>query len=171
MVQPSEATPETTSAGNAPSEGDGTPEANSGRGSGRARRGSGLTTEQGKTTIADSVVAKIASMAAREVPGVHQLNTQGASGLMSGLSARMTGGDAEAAGVNVEVGEREAAIDLAMTVDYGVSIEQVADAVRRNVINRVQSMTGLVVNEVNIGVTDLFFPEEAGGSTSERRVE
>jgi uncharacterized alkaline shock family protein YloU len=120
-----------------------------------------LVTEQGKTTIADVVVAKIAGIAAREVPGVHELLPQGAGGAISGLAQRMTGGDPRAQGVTVEVGEREAAVDLRMAVDYGVSIHQVADAVRRTVINRIQAMTGLVVREVNIAVDDLFFPEDA----------
>jgi uncharacterized alkaline shock family protein YloU len=132
-------------------------------------RASELATNQGKTTIADSVVAKVAGIAAREVAGVHELSSRGAGGMISGLAARVTGGDSSAQGVSVEVGEREAAIDLAMSVDYGVSIPQVAEAVRRNVITRLQTMTGLVVKEVNIDVIDLFFPEDAN-QQPERRV-
>ena len=59
--------------------------------------------------------------------------------------------------VDVVVGEIEAAVDLGMSVDYGVSIPDVADAVRRNIMGRVQTMTGLIVKEVNIDVTDLYF--------------
>jgi uncharacterized alkaline shock family protein YloU len=119
-----------------------------------------LVTEQGKTTIADLVVAKIAGIAAREVAGVHELVTQGVGGAMAGLAQRMTGADTRSQGINVEVGEREAAIDLRLTVDYGVSIPQVAEAVRRNIIKRLEAMTGLIVTEVNIDVSDLYFPEE-----------
>jgi uncharacterized alkaline shock family protein YloU len=128
-----------------------------------------LTTEQGKTTIASSVVAKIAGISAREVAGVHELVSQGASGMISGLTSRVGVSDARMQGVSVEVGERETAVDLVMVVDYGVSIPQVAEAVRRNVMGRIQAMTGLVVKEVNISVVDLFFPEEA--QQQERRVE
>jgi len=49
-------------------------------------------------------------------------------------------------------------VDLGMSVDYGENIPQVADAVRNNVIGRIQAMTGLIVKEVNIDVTDLYFP-------------
>jgi uncharacterized alkaline shock family protein YloU len=63
-------------------------------------------------------------------------------------------------GVSVEVGEEEAAIDLAMAVEYGVSIPQVTEAVRRNVINRVENLVGLRVTEVNITVNDVQFPQE-----------
>lgn len=126
-------------------------------------RATDLVTEHGRTTIADDVVAKIAAIAAREVPGVHDLVSQGVGGTLSGLTQRVAGGgggdNIGMQGMSVEVGQREAAVDLRMIVDYGVSIPQVADAVRRNIRNRVNSMTGLTVREVNIDVTDLFFPQ------------
>ena len=135
-------------------------------------RATELVTEQGKTTIADVVVSRIAGIAAREVPGVHELVTQGVGGAVTGLAQRMTRADTRSQGVNVEVGVREAAIDLRLTVEYGVSIPQVAEAVRRNIMNRLESMTGLIVKEVNIDVTDLYFPEdEAPTQQTERRVE
>ena len=123
-------------------------------------RATELITEHGKTTIADVVVSKIAGLAAREVDGVHELVTQGVGGAVTGLAQRVTGADTRSQGVNVEVGEREAAIDLRLTMDYGVSIPQVAEAVRRNIIGRLEAMTGLNVKEVNIDVTDLYFPGE-----------
>lgn len=131
---------------------------------------SGLAPLQGKTIIADQVVAKIAAIAAREVTGVHELTTSGARGTLAGLTQRVTGGDNRSQGVSVEVGEREAAVDLGMTVAYGKSIPQVTDAVRRNIMNRIQAMTGLTVKEVNIEVSDLFFQEDAT-ELAERRVE
>jgi uncharacterized alkaline shock family protein YloU len=135
-------------------------------------RATQLVTEQGKTTIADVVVSKIAGIAAREVPGVHELVAQGVGGAVSGLAQRVTGADTRSQGVGVAVGEREAAIDLKLTVDYGVNIPQVAEAVRRNIISRLEAMTGLFVKEVNIDVTDLFFrEEEAQNQQTESRVE
>ncbi len=87
---------------------------------------------------------------------------------MSDIATRVTGGDERGSGVKVEVGEREAAIDLGMTVQYEVNIPRLAEAVRQNIIKRVQSMTGLIVTEVNITVSDLFFPEDEQAA---RRVE
>jgi uncharacterized alkaline shock family protein YloU len=121
-------------------------------------------TTQGKTKIEDVVVAKIADLAAREIPGVHDLTPLSTgkmlSSMASGLASRVTGGGSgqPTQVVNVVVGEVEAAVDLGMSVNYGESIRQVADAVRSNIIGRVQAMTGLVVKEVNIDVTDLYFP-------------
>lgn len=134
-------------------------------------RATELVTEQGKTTISDMVVARIAGIAAREVPGVHDLATQGVGGAVAGLAQRIGGADTRSQGVSVEVGEREAAIDLRVVVDYGVSIPQVAEAVRRNIMNRLGAMTGLIVKEVNIDVADLYFPvEEAPTQQMEPRV-
>jgi uncharacterized alkaline shock family protein YloU len=126
-----------------------------------------LDTGQGKTIIADGVVAKIAGVAAREIDGVHDLVA--ISSGIAGFAGRLNRTDQKVSGVSVEVGQREAAVDLNVTVDYGVSIPQVAAAVRQNIMERVQSMTGLVVKEVNINAADLYFPGEA--SSSQARVQ
>lgn len=114
----------------------------------------------GKTIIADSVVAKIAAVAAREIEGVHDLVPMGAGATIAGLAGRVARTDQRATGVSVEVGQREAAVDLNMTVEYGVNIIQVAEAVRQNITERIQAMTGLIVKEVNINAADLYFPRE-----------
>ncbi len=66
----------------------------------------------------------------------------------------------ESRGVSVEVGEVEAAVDLTMNVEYGRAIHQIAEAVRTNVIRRVENLLGLRVTEVNITVNDLFFAQQ-----------
>jgi uncharacterized alkaline shock family protein YloU len=120
---------------------------------------SSLQSEHGTTTIADTVVSKIAALAAREVDGVAELGGA-VSGALSGMVGRITGGgDApRTAGVGVEVGQTQAAVDLTMKVLYPASIHEVADSVRQNVIDRIEGMTGLDVVEVNIAVVDLVFP-------------
>jgi uncharacterized alkaline shock family protein YloU len=69
-----------------------------------------------------------------------------------------TNRDERTQGVSVEVGEKEAAVDLTIVVDYGESIPRVAQAVRENVIKRIEGTTGLQVTEVNVSVNDLHFP-------------
>ena len=71
-----------------------------------------------------------------------------------------SGGGNFSKGVSVEVGEEEAAIDLTMAIEYGQSIPQITESARRNVINRVESLAGLRVTEVNITVNDVQIPEE-----------
>ncbi|GAA0902848.1 Asp23/Gls24 family envelope stress response protein [Streptomyces thermoalcalitolerans] len=115
---------------------------------------------RGRTTIADSVVAKIAGMAAREVPGIHNLGA-GMARALGAMRERVPGtGSGITRGVKVEVGERQAAVDLDVVVDYGVSIVDVAGEVRVNVIDAVERMTGLEVVEVNITVDDVHLPDE-----------
>lgn len=116
--------------------------------------------QKGKTTIANGVVAKIVGIAAREIDGVKDVVGTGAGATISGLATRVTRGDTRAQGVSVEVGEREAAASVNIIAYYGVSIPQLADAIRRNIIDRVESMTGLVVIAVDIAVVDLYFEED-----------
>ena len=123
-----------------------------------------LSTQNGKTSIEPVVVAKIAAKAAREVNGVHELVSSGFGGTVAGLAEQFTGSAIPTGGVNVNVSNNQATISATMTVDYGVSIPQVAEAVRNNIINRVQSMTGLSVQAVNIAITDLYIPQQPGVS-------
>ena len=118
-------------------------------------------TAQGKTTIAASVVQKIAGIAAREISGVYAMGGGGMSRAFGAIRERIPGGGtgaANIAGVQVEVGEKQAAVDLDIVVEYGASIVDLARAVRRNVISAVERMTGLEVIEVNIAVSDIQIP-------------
>lgn len=110
----------------------------------------------GKTTIAEAVVTKIAALAAREIEGVESLG--GAiSGALAGVVGRARSAEHRTAGVGVEVGTKQAAVELTMKVRYPYPIHEVAEAVRQNVMDRIEAMTGLDVVEVNIAVTDLAF--------------
>jgi uncharacterized alkaline shock family protein YloU len=122
--------------------------------------GSRLESTQGRTTIADAVVAKVAGIAAREVPGVYGFGG-GAARAFGAITERIPGGRASnTQGVSVEVGERQAAVDLTIVVEYGVAIADLARSIRRNVIGAIEQMTGLEVVEVNINVVDLNVPSD-----------
>ncbi len=123
-------------------------------------RTSGSSGVGGMTKIADSVVARIAGLAAREVPGVHDMTSTGLGQAFGGLTGRVTGQDQMDRGVAVQVGEVECIVDLNLVVDYQASIPQVAEAIRRNVSGRIEAMTGLNTKEVNINVADLYFPDQ-----------
>ena len=124
-------------------------------------QGSPLKSGMGITTISNAVVSQIAGIAAQEVEMVQMGG--GATAAVGGLLQSVTGGSGGgnfSRGVTVEVGEEETAIDLTMAVEYGQSIPRITDAVRRNVINRVENLVGLRVNEVNITVNDVQIPQE-----------
>ncbi len=119
-----------------------------------------LKTDRGQTSIMDGVVAKVAGIAAQEVEGIRMGGggSQAAGSIMSSLTGGSGGGQTR--GVTVEVGEEEAAVDLSMTTEYGKSIPQLSEAVRRNIVNRVENLVGLSVTEVNITVSNIFFPDQ-----------
>jgi uncharacterized alkaline shock family protein YloU len=137
----------------------------------RSQQSSPLQTERGSTSISDSVVSKIAGIASQEVDGIRM--GSGGSQAVSGLLGSITGGSSgsQTQGVSVEVGQEEAAIDLTLTAEYGKSIPQLAEAVRRNVANRVESLVGLRVTEVNITVSNIFFPQQEAEQERQRQLE
>ncbi|WP_405843938.1 Asp23/Gls24 family envelope stress response protein [Streptomyces platensis] len=133
-----------------------------------AERRSRNTGDLGRTTIADGVVAKIAYLAAGDVAGVHALGS-GLSRSVGAVRKRVPGGGTTTHGVKVEVGEKQAAVDLDIVVEYGEVIPEVGKAVRENVISSVERMTGLEVVEVNIAVSDVQLPEEEEAETERVR--
>ena len=131
---------------------------------------SALQSSQGTTTIADDVVQKIAGLAAREVSGVYALGG-GAARAIGALRDRIPGASQSVGqGVSVEVGEKQAAVDLDLITEYGVPIADLARSVRKNVIASVEGMTGLQVTEVNISVNDIHLPSEDEGQQEPARV-
>jgi len=124
------------------------------------RGGGPLATETGKTSIADTVVSKIAGIATREVSGVYDVGG-GATRAVGALRERIPGSRTNySQGVTVEVGERQTAIDIDLVAEFGVAIADLAAGVRRNVIASVERMTGLEVTEVNITVHDVHLESD-----------
>jgi len=123
-------------------------------------------TDQGRTRVSPDVVAKIAGLAARDIPGVQSMGG-GFARRMGDLRSRIPGAaEAVTQGVSVEVGDRQAAIDLTLVTWYGQSIVDICDAVRRNVLGQVEGMTGLKVIEVNIEVDDIYMETPQGKQQS-----
>ncbi len=109
----------------------------------------------GSIRIADEVVSVIAGLAAMDVDGV-----AGMSGGLIGGIAEMLGRKNFSKGVKVEVGEKEAAVDITLVVTYGVDIRHVATEVQKNVRSDIESMTGMRFVETNVQVQGVVFPEE-----------
>ncbi|MBA3309584.1 MAG: Asp23/Gls24 family envelope stress response protein [Nocardioidaceae bacterium] len=130
-----------------------------------------LVTDQGKTAIADTVVSKIAGIAARDVSGVYQLGG-GTARAVGAIRERIPGSRTKLGqGVAVEVGERQAAVDIDIVAEYGVAISDLAQGIRRNVISQVERMTSLEVTEVNIVVHDVHLEDDTEDAESEPRVQ
>jgi uncharacterized alkaline shock family protein YloU len=106
---------------------------------------------RGKTFIQDDVVSVIARIAAEQVPGVHQIGESSLRNIMARLGRH--------AGVEAEVGQQEAAVDVQIVVEFGFAIREVAEELRARVIDTVESMTGRRVVEVNVFVVDVHIPK------------
>jgi uncharacterized alkaline shock family protein YloU len=128
-----------------------------------------LATSEGQISVAESVVQKIAGKACREMGGVHAMGTSSTRAFGS-IRERIPGssGPNFSQGVGVEVGETEAAIDLDIVVEYGVSIAELGRSIQRNVKQAVERMTGLRVVEVNISVDDVYLPSDDDQDTTSR---
>jgi uncharacterized alkaline shock family protein YloU len=127
-----------------------------------------LNTDTGKISVAQNVVSKIAGMACKEISGVAAMGT-GGSRAFGAIKERIPGssGPSVSQGVGVEVGDTQAAIDLDIVIDYGVSVADLGRSIQRNVKQAVERMTGLDVVEVNVNVDDVKLPD-AGDDTPSR---
>lgn len=118
-----------------------------------------LETQYGTTTIDDVVVSKIAGIAAREVSGVDSLGGGGAR-MIGNIRESFGASEDVRQGVDVEVTEGTARIEIAISAEYGVAIHELAEAIRRNIMNAVERMTGLSVERVDVVVHDVKLPKE-----------
>ncbi|TFC48654.1 Asp23/Gls24 family envelope stress response protein [Cryobacterium sp. TMT2-17-1] len=110
-------------------------------------------TGPGTTVIADGVVAKVAGIAAREVPGVHALG---------GSAARALGAIREALsvadlspGVSVTTEGAAASIAISIVVEYPHELQKVAGAVRNAVETAIETIVGMQVTSVDVTVKDV----------------
>jgi uncharacterized alkaline shock family protein YloU len=125
----------------------------------------------GKTVIDDTVVSKVAGIAAREVNGVHSLGTGAARAI--GAIRDAIGQRDFGQGVKVEVGEKQVAADIVIVAEYPVALQQVAEGVRSAVSRALEQIVGMEVAEVNVTVQDVFIPgdDDDNDDKKESRVE
>lgn len=123
----------------------------------------------GTTVIEDSVVAKIAGLAAREVPGVHALGggTARAIGTIRNALNQADYGQ----GVKVEVGEKQVAADIIVVADYPASLQSVAQGVRNAVHRAITELVGMEVAEINVTIDDVYIPSDDKDEKDESRVQ
>ena len=119
-----------------------------------------LQTDHGTTTIEENVVAKIAGMAARQVPGVYDMGNAVRRAFSAVTDRIPTGQTNVTGGISVHKGDTQAAIDVTVVVEYGYSILDVCNNIRENIIQQIEGTTGLEVVEVNINVTDVHLPDD-----------
>ncbi|KQQ10184.1 MULTISPECIES: Asp23/Gls24 family envelope stress response protein [Rathayibacter] len=125
-------------------------------------------TAQGRTVIDDAVIAKVAGIAAREVPGVFALGNNAARAFGAIRSA--VGANDHGQGVRVEVGETQVAVDVTLVVAYPVPMQTVADRVRDAVAEAITELVGMAVAEINVAIVDVHIPGDDDSAETESRV-
>ena len=117
--------------------------------------------ESGSVNISEEVIASIAAVSAMEVDGVVTLG----SGI--NFAELFSGKKSSSKGVKIAIEESEVVVDVALSVKYGFVIPTIASKVQDNVINAIDSMTGLHVSAVNVHVIGIAFEKDSGKSESE----
>jgi len=115
-------------------------------------------TARGTTVINDAVVAKIAGLAVRGVPGVHALGG-GAARALGAIREALSSTD-HSQGVSIDVAEGQVSVELSIVAGYPVALHEVADAARTAVIEAIETLAGMPVTEVNVTINDVHLPDE-----------
>ncbi|WP_242861845.1 Asp23/Gls24 family envelope stress response protein [Christensenella timonensis] len=104
----------------------------------------------GTVRYANEVLATIAGLAAADVPGVSSMSGSFIEGMGELLGMKKL-----SKGINVAVAGQEVMVDAAIVAEYGRAIPVVAESVRANIIQSIESMTGLKVTAVNVRIQKL----------------
>lgn len=122
-------------------------------------------TDMGTIQIAPEVIEVIAGLATIEVEGI-----AGMSGGFAGGIAELLGRKNVSKGVKVEVGQKEAAVDVSVIIQYGFKIPEVALEVQENIKRSIEVMTGLNVVEVNVHIHDVHLKSEEKQDSDEQNI-
>lgn len=108
----------------------------------------------GSVKVSEDVVAGIAGVAAQDVSGVHALCSRGEFRDLMGRRGA-------AKGVRIDMADNEARIELAIVVEYGCKVDEVASNVQKSVKRAIESMAGVRVSAVNVHVQSIHMPPQA----------
>ncbi len=109
----------------------------------------------GTISFANDVISTIAGLATMEIEGVAGMS----GGLVDGIT-EFLGRKNFSKGIKVEVGKEEVAVDINIIVNYGISVPEVCQNIQQSVVKAVETMTGLRVVEVNVGIQGVVFKDE-----------
>lgn len=105
-------------------------------------------------SISTEVLEKMAAVAATEVSGVKELVKKNVD-----LKDVVKGGSAFKS-VKVESVNGAVEISVYITVGEDVKVRETAEAVQRNIKDKIQTMTGTAVTKVNVIVADIVFESQ-----------
>lgn len=105
----------------------------------------------GEVKIASDVVAAIAGLAANGVEGVHSTAGRTTNEFAGKLSMKNV-----SKGVKVFMEKGIVRVDMAVNMEYGYSIPKVSAQIQEKVSQQIETMTGLIVPEVNVRITGVY---------------
>jgi uncharacterized alkaline shock family protein YloU len=111
-----------------------------------------LSEDLGQVSINNDVVARVAAIAAMQLPGV---SLGGKFNIGEFLSRKEP-----VRGVGVEINQAQAIITLDIKVEYGQNMYDLAHRLQRRVKDAVEQMTGLRVSRVNVAIVDILAEPE-----------
>lgn len=120
--------------------------------------GTELTTQvvKGDLTFDDKVIQKIIGISLESINGLLTVN----GGFFSNIAEKLVNTNNVTAGIDVEVGKKQVAVDLDIVAEYGTDISKLYDQIQKVIVEQVKKMTGLDVIEVNVNVVDVKSKEE-----------
>ncbi len=119
--------------------------------------------------ISSEVIAVIVSLVSNDVPGIAGMS----GGLVGGIAEKLGRRDLTK-GIKVQVNEDKVVIDLNVIADYGVSIVDATNKLKKEIRDNVEKTTGLTVEAININVQGINVPkaeEEAEGGSEKGQEE
>ncbi len=111
-----------------------------------------LSEDLGQVTINNDVVARVAALAAVQVPGV---SVGGKFNIGDFLTRKEP-----VRGVTIEIDKARTRVSFEIKVEYGQNMYEVAHRLQRCVKDAVERMTGLVVDQVNVAIVDILAENE-----------
>lgn len=120
--------------------------------------------EVSKLTFADKVVAKISKIAVNRIDGILEMKGNFFDSVSSVFASS---NEQDTKGVDVEVGQKEAKVNMQIILEYGKSAPRIFEQIKKVVRDNVKEMTGLDVVTVNVDVVDVMTREEYRAKNSD----
>lgn len=120
--------------------------------------------EVSKLTFADKVVAKISKIAVNRIDGILEMKGNFFDSVSSVFASSS---EQDTRGVDVEVGQKEAKVNMQIILEYGKSAPRIFEQIKKVVKENVKEMTGLDVVTVNVDVVDVMTREEYRSKNSD----
>ncbi len=107
--------------------------------------------------ISSEVIAVIAGIISSDIPGIAGMS----GGVVGGIAEKLGRRDL-AKGIKVRLNEDKVTIDLNVIAEYGTSIVESTEKLKKEVRTNVEKTTGLKVEAININVLGIELQKEDG---------